>query len=85
LLVKSIFCLKGNFNEKNLIALAIAAAMPVVAQADVTIFARLTSKYKNTGAIGTYSRLSIASSQVLANGMTTTAFFAILATLKNRV
>ena len=37
--------------KKTLISLAIAAAMPVAAQADVTIFGRLTSKYKNTGAI----------------------------------
>jgi predicted porin len=85
LLVKSIFYLKGNFNEKTLIALAIAAAMPVAAQADVTIFRRLTSKYKNTGAIDTCTRLSIAFSEVLANGMTATASFAILLTLKNRV
>ena len=65
--------------KKTLIALVIAAAMPVAAQADVTIFGRLTSKYKNTGDIDTYSRLSIASSEVLANGMTVTASFAILA------
>jgi hypothetical protein len=39
----------------------------------------LTSKYKNTGAIDTDSRLSVASSEVLANGMTATAGFSITA------
>ncbi len=71
--------------NKTLIALAITAALPVAAVADVTISGSLTSKYKNTGAIDTYTRLSIASSEVLANGMTATASFAILLTLKNRV
>ena len=71
--------------NKTLIALAIAATLPVAAVADVTISGSLTSKYKNTGAIDTYTRLSIASSEVLANGMTATASFAILLTLKNRV
>ena len=65
--------------NKTLIALAIAATLPVAAVADVTISGSLTSKYKNTGAIDTYTRLSIASSEVLANGMTATASFAILA------
>ena len=71
--------------NKTLIALAIAATLPVAAVADVTISGSLSSKYKNTGAIDTYTRLSIASSEVLANGMTATASFAILLTLKNRV
>ncbi len=71
--------------NKTLIALAITAALPVAAVADVTISGSLSSKYKNTGAIDTYTRLSIASSEVLANGMTATASFAILLTLKNRV
>ena len=71
--------------NKTLIALAITAALPVAAVADVTISGSLSSKYKNTGAIDTYTRLSIASSEVLANGMTATASFAILLTLKSRV
>ena len=71
--------------NKTLIALAIAATLPVAAVADVTISGSLTSKYKNTGAIDTCTRLSIAFSEVLANGMTATASFAILLTLKNRV
>jgi len=65
--------------NKTLIALAIAAALPVAAQADATISGSLTSKYKNTGAIDTDSRLSVASSEVLANGMTATAGFSITA------
>jgi hypothetical protein len=65
--------------NKTLIALAITAALPVAAVADVTISGSLTSKYKNTGAIDTDSRLSVASSEVLANGMTATAGFSITA------
>jgi len=65
--------------NKTLIALAIAATLPVAAVADVTISGSLTSKYKNTGAIDTDSRLAVASSEVLANGMTATAGFSITA------
>jgi len=65
--------------NKTLIALAIVAALPVAAQADATISGTLTTKYKNTGVIDTDARLSIATSEVLANGMTATASFAILA------
>ncbi|MDB9904967.1 porin [Oceanospirillaceae bacterium] len=65
--------------NKTLIALAITATLPVAAVADVTISGTLTSKYKNTGAIDTDSRLSVASSEVLANGMTATAGFSITA------
>jgi hypothetical protein len=65
--------------NKTLIALAVAATLPVAAVADVTISGSLTSKYKNTGAIDTDSRLSVASTEVLANGMTATAGFSITA------
>jgi hypothetical protein len=65
--------------NKTLIALAITATLPVAAVADVTISGSLTSKYKNTGAIDTDSRLAVASSEVLANGMTATAGFSITA------
>jgi hypothetical protein len=65
--------------NKTLIALAIVAALPVAAQADATISGSVNSKYKNNGSIDTDARLSIASSEVLANGMTATAGFAILA------
>jgi hypothetical protein len=65
--------------NKTLIALAITATLPVAAVADVTISGSLTSKYKNTGAIDTDSFLRVDSSEVLANGMTATAGFAITA------
>ena len=65
--------------NKTLIALAIVAALPVAAQADATISGSVNTKYKNNGSIDTDARLSIASSEVLANGMTATAGFAILA------
>jgi hypothetical protein len=79
LLVKTIFIERGISMNKTLIALAIVAALPVAAQADATISGSLNSKYKNNGSIDTDARLSIASSEVLANGMTATAGFAILA------
>ena len=65
--------------KKTIIAVAIAAALPVAAQADATLSGSVTTKYKNTGVIDTDARLSITSSEVLANGMTATATFAILA------
>jgi hypothetical protein len=65
--------------NKTLIALAIAATLPVAAVADVTISGTLSSKYKNTGAIDTDSMLRVDSSEVLANGMTATAGFSITA------
>ena len=65
--------------NKTLIALAIAATLPVAAVADVTISGSLSSKYKNTGAIDTDSSLRVDSSEVLANGMTATAGFSITA------
>jgi hypothetical protein len=79
LLVKTIFIERGISMNKTLIALAIVAALPVAAQADATISGSVNTKYKNSGAIDTDARLSIASSEVLANGMTATAGFAILA------
>jgi len=68
--------------NKTIIALAIAAALPVTAVADATISGTLTSKYRNTatdGSIDTDSMLRVDSSEVLANGMTATAGFAITA------
>jgi hypothetical protein len=65
--------------NKTLIALAIAAALPVAAQADTTISGSVSTTLKNTGVIDTDATLSIASSEVLANGMTATAAFGILA------
>jgi hypothetical protein len=70
-----------NMN-KTLIALAIAAALPVAAQADATLSGYVVSKYKSgndtlVNRLDTDSRLTIASSEVLANGMTATATFRI--------
>jgi len=65
--------------NKTLIALAIATTLPVAAVADVTISGSLSSKYKSTGAMDTDSSLRVDSSEVLANGMTATAGFAITA------
>jgi predicted porin len=65
--------------NKTLIALAIVAALPVAAQADATLSGSVNTKYKSTGVIDTDARLSMAVSEVLANGMTATAAFAILA------
>jgi hypothetical protein len=90
LLVKTIFIERGISMNKTLIALAIVAALPVAAQADATISGSVNTKYKfsqkdiatgadTSGGIDTDARLSIASSEVLANGMTATAGFAILA------
>jgi len=64
--------------KKSLIALAIVAALPVAAQADATISGSVTTKYKNTGVIDTDAALTIASSEVLANGMTATASIDVL-------
>jgi len=64
--------------NKTIIALAIAAALPVAAQADATISGSVTTKYTNAGTIDTDAALSIASSEVLANGMTATAAITIL-------
>jgi len=66
--------------NKTLIALAIAAALPVAAQADVTLTGTLTSKYNTTtNALDTDSRFGMAASEVLANGMTATAAFTLTA------
>ncbi len=64
--------------KKSLIALAIVAALPVAAQADVTISGSVTTKISSTGAVDTDAALKIATSEVLANGMTATATLDIL-------
>ena len=64
--------------NKTLIALAIAAALPVAAQADMTLSGSVSTKYKSTGAIDTDAALTVSSSAVLANGMTATATFGVL-------
>ena len=64
--------------NKTIIALAIAAALPVAAQADMTLSGSVSTKYKSTGAIDTDAALTVSSSAVLANGMTATATFGVL-------
>ena len=64
--------------NKTLIALAIAAALPVAAQADMTLSGSVSTEYTNTGVIETEAALSVSASEVLANGMTATATFDVL-------
>ena len=64
--------------NKTLIALAIAAALPVAAQADMTLSGSVTTEYTNSGVIDTDAALSLSASEVLANGMTATATLDVL-------
>ena len=73
--------------KKSLIALAVVAALPVAAQADATISGSVNTVYTqggaNSGGIDSDATLKIATEEVLANGMTATATFAILGGSKN--
>ena len=64
--------------NKTLIALAIAAALPVAAQADMTLSGSVTTEFVNTGVVDTDATLTLSASEVLANGMTATATFDVL-------
>jgi hypothetical protein len=64
--------------NKTLIALAIAAALPVAAQADITLSGSVTTEYTQGGVITTDAAFGLAASEVLANGMTATASLDIL-------
>jgi len=64
--------------NKTLIALAIAAALPVAAQADMTLSGSVTTNYTDQGIVDTDAALSLSASEVLANGMTATATFDVL-------
>jgi len=64
--------------NKTIIALAIAAALPVAAQADATISGSVGVEYTQGGVITTDAAVSLASSEVLANGMTATASLDVL-------
>jgi hypothetical protein len=64
--------------NKTLIALAIAAALPVAAQADMTLSGSVTTEFVNTGVVDTDAALSLSASEVLANGKTATATFDVL-------
>ncbi|HCH23416.1 MAG TPA: hypothetical protein DE179_03890 [Oceanospirillaceae bacterium] len=73
--------------KKTVIALAVAAAMPIAAQADVTITGSVTAKYylaaetttttneRQKSGLDVDSDLDISSTEVLTNGMTATASF----------
>jgi len=64
--------------NKTLIALAIAAALPVAAQADMTLSGSVSTEFVNTGVVDTDAALTLSASEVLANGMTATATFDVL-------
>jgi len=64
--------------NKTLIALAIAAALPVAAQADVTLSGSVTAEYTQGGVMTTDAAFGLAASEVLANGMTATASLDVL-------
>ena len=68
--------------KKTMIAMAVAAALPVAAQADVTISGSIATSFENsTTAAKTLdidSSINLASTEVLANGMTATANLAML-------
>jgi hypothetical protein len=64
--------------NKTLIALAIAAALPVAAQADMTLSGSVSTNYTDQGVVDTDAALSLSASEVLANGMTATATFDVL-------
>ena len=64
--------------NKTLIALAIAAALPVAAQADMTLSGSISTEFVNTGVVDTDAALTLSASEVLANGMTATATFDVL-------
>ena len=58
--------------NKSIIALAIAAALPVAAQADATLSGSVEASVEAGGATTIASSVTLASSEVLANGMTAT-------------
>jgi len=64
--------------NKTLIALAIVAALPVAAQADMTLSGSVSTNYTDQGVVDTDSALTLSASEVLANGMTATATFDVL-------
>ena len=68
--------------KKSLIALAVAAALPVAAQAGVTLSGSVGVEYTlgSNLTADTSGALSVASTEVLANGMTATASFDVLGT-----
>jgi hypothetical protein len=66
--------------KKTVIAIAVAAALPVAAQADVTLSGSVSSEYKlGSNMVPTIeANLSADSSEVLSSGMAATASFSVL-------
>jgi hypothetical protein len=63
--------------KKTLIALAVASALPAVAQADIKLSGSVEVKYADTPTWAIESDVDISASEVLANGMTATALIDI--------
>jgi len=64
--------------NKTLIALAITAALPIAAQADTTISGSVEASVAAGGATTITSSVTLASSEVLANGMTAATSITVL-------
>jgi hypothetical protein len=71
--------LRGNSMKKSLIALAVAAAFPVAAQADVTLSGSVAVKITEKSKVDTDASLVISVEEQLANGMTARADFEAMA------
>ena len=65
--------------KKSLIALAVAAALPVAAQADVTLSGSVSVKISEESKMDTDASLVISIEEQLANGMTAKANFEVMA------
>jgi len=70
--------------KKYLIALAVAAALPVAAQADTTFSGSVTGKLGSKGAADTDASLKIATEEVLSNGLTAGVNFTIIGGSKGK-
>lgn len=69
--------------KKSVIALAVAAALPVTAQADMTLSGSVKTSFENSPTLAKSldidAKLNLDTTEVLTNGMTATASFGILA------
>jgi hypothetical protein len=72
------FNLRGNSMKKSLIALAVAAALPVAAQADVTLSGSVAVKVTEESKVDTDASLVVSIEEQLANGMTAKANFQVM-------
>jgi hypothetical protein len=64
--------------KKSLIALAVAAALPVAAQADVTLSGSVAVKVSEESKVDTDASLVVSIEEQLANGMTAKASFEVM-------